>query len=197
MKLWLATALNRYLALDPESRVRLTRLQDKAVTIELIGTPFLFQLVFRDEQIQILWQDFLTPDLTIKGTPFVLWQMSFMREQRHRFFADDVVIEGNMELAQQVLAIFDELDIDWEEQLSQWIGDTSAHHLGRAAEHFKQFSQRLTTSFMRNVSEYVQEEAQLFPPREALADFYQDVDELRMNVDRLTARVERLLKEIQ
>ena len=49
--------------------------------------------------------------------------------------------------------------------------------------------------YKRQVNEYVHEEAEFFPAREALQDFFQDIDTLRMDADRLEARVERLLKK--
>ncbi|EKD72385.1 MAG: hypothetical protein ACD_45C00688G0004 [uncultured bacterium] len=198
MKRLIENALNSYLALDPESAARIASLQNKTITIELRNTPFQFQLVFGDDKVKIRWDNFSDPDMTIKGTPFSLLHMSMApEEQRQRFFADDVMVEGDMELAQPVLAILNELDIDWEEQLSHWIGDVSAHHVGRVVQETKNFSTRLQQTFMRNISEYLQEEINLTPSPEALRDFFYDVDKLREQVDRLEIRTERLVKGIK
>lgn len=193
MKQLLEKALNRYLALDHESKRRIALLRDKKVTIELLGTPLIVQMIFAEEKVQLDWNPTTTPDIRIKGTPLNLLHMSIAPEQRQRFFAEDVVVEGNMELAQHVLAIFDDLEIDWEEQLSQWIGDVPAHQTGRVLRSVKAFSQRVRRSLLRNVNEYVHEEVNLFPPPEALQHFFHDVDELRMDVDRLEARIEKLI----
>ncbi len=196
MKQVIAAALNRYLALDSESKRRLLRLNNKVVTIELRGVGLTLQFIIAEEKIQLRWEDFLPADLTIKGTPLTFLHMHFVPEQRSRFFAEDVTVEGNMELAQQVLALFDDLEIDWEEQLSHYVGDVAAHHLGRAARDAKTFSQRLRRTLLKNVNEYTHEEIALFPPTEALQDFFRDVDELRMDVDRLAVRLEQCEKDI-
>ncbi len=192
MKQVLEKALNHYLALDRESKRRIALLQDKRVTLVLSGTPLIVQLVFRTEKIEMHWDHFSEADITIKGTPLNLLHMSVARENHQRFFAEDVLVEGNMELAQHVLAIFDELEIDWEEKLSQWVGDVPAYQTGRVMRGMRAFKQRVERTFMRNLNEYLHEEINLFPPVEALQHFFNEVDELRMDVDRLEARLLKL-----
>lgn len=192
MKHIIENALNHYLALDPESKQRMQLLQDKIVTIELLGISLNFQLVFSDGKIKLAWDNFANPDLTIKGTPLNLLHMSIARNSRARFFAEDVVVEGNMELAQTVLAIFDELDVDWEEQLSRWLGDVPAHQTSRLVRSITGFTKRLRQSLLGSVNEYVHEEVELFPQSERLQHFFREIDELRMDVDRLEARLLRL-----
>jgi ubiquinone biosynthesis protein UbiJ len=137
------------------------------------------------------------PDTIIKGTPFRLLHLSLSRENRQRFFADDVSILGNIELGQQVIGLFDHLDIDWEEHASRLMGDVPAHYLGNMGRRLKKWSQTVRQTTLQNVNEYVHEEANLFPPREALQDFFDDVDVLRMDVDRVEARIQNLQKMLK
>ena len=189
----LQKALNRYLALDPESAVRLRALRGKVVTIELkIFPPLIFSLLFKDNEIEILSDLSEQPDLIIRGMPLSLLRLSVSDDKRKHFFGDDVTLEGNLELGQQVTDLFDQLEIDWEEYASRWVGDVSAHQLGRVVRDVKNFAERLRESLSRNINEYVHEEAELFPSEEALQDFFADVDTLRMDVDRLEARIENL-----
>ncbi len=183
--------LNQYLALDPESKTRLTRLANKRIKIELLAINLTMHLRIHDEQIYL--EPFTEEaDVIIRGTPLALFQVSWDKDNRKKFFAEDVIIEGNLELGQQIIDLFDELDIDWEEHLSRIMGDVSAHQIGRFARGVKSVSQRLRTSLLQNVNEYVHEEAMVFPPREELTDFFNDVDATRMEADRLEARVAQL-----
>lgn len=195
MKLALEKILNHYLSLDPQSAERIAALENKVVTIELSGIALTFQMFFINKKIALRWQDFHEPDLTISGTPLNLLHMRFASHQeRQRFFAEDVKVTGNMELARHVLAIFDEMAVDWEEISARYVGDVSAHHLGRIAGGIKNFSARFRASLLRNVNEYMHEESDFVPPNEALQDFFHQVDELRMDVDRLEARFARISK---
>ncbi len=193
----LQKALNAYLALDPESKQRLLKLQGKTVTLELLGTGVMFHLVFTEKEILVQTGELLTADTVIKGTPLRLVHMALSRDNRKKFFEDDVSIEGNAELGQEVIELFDHLEIDWEEQLSHWIGDTPAFHLGRLGRKLKAWSQKTREILLQDVNEYVHEEVNFFPPREALQDFFQDIDVLRLDVDRLEARVHLLQKMLK
>lgn len=198
MKAFLVThlqnALNRYLALDPESATRLQTLEGRIISIELLGMEFTFQLVFSDEKIHLQVDNFLKPDTIIRGTPLTLLRMSLTTGDRKHFFADDVAIEGNLDLGQQIIDLFDHLEIDWEEYLSHWMGDVSAYQVGRLTRNIRKFTKRVKDTLLQNVNEYVHEEIDLFPPSEAVRDFFVEVDELRMDVDRMAARVAQIKK---
>lgn len=192
----LETALNRYLTLDPESEKRLHQLNGKIVTIELLGMNKTFQLIFANEKIHLQHDNFLIPDTNIKGTPLTLLHMSLTRGDRKHFFVGDVTIEGNLDLGQQVIDLFDHLEIDWEEYASRWIGDVPSHQFGRIIRNVKNFTKRAQNVLLKNVNEYVHEETDLFPPHEALQDFFLEVDELRMDVDRIAVRVEQIKRSM-
>jgi len=188
----LQDALNSYLALDPETPQRLNALQGKVVTIELLRVGFIFQLIFADDALKLKFDSSMPADTVIKGTPLRLWHMTVMKNNRKAFFSEDVSITGNVELGQQVIDLFDHLEIDWEEYASRWIGDVSAHHLGSISARIKNISEQIQETLAQNVNEYVHEEVNWFPPKEALNDYFHDVDSLRMDVDRLEARVKQL-----
>jgi ubiquinone biosynthesis protein UbiJ len=189
----LEAAINRYLSLDPESHARLLALDDKLITIELLAVSYTLPLKIAGGRIVILSEPPEKPDVVIRGTPLSLLHMS-LSEDRKQFFADDVQIEGNLELGQQIIDLFDEMEIDWEEHTSRVIGDIPAHQVGRFIKEAKAMIQRAKDSLTQNINEYVHEEKLIFPPKEALYDFFNDIDLLRMDADRLEARVMRLKK---
>jgi len=135
-------------------------------------------------------------DTVISGTPLRLLQMSFSGEKRHGFFSDDVTIIGDLELGQQVMDLFDQMEIAWEEYLSQWVGDVPAYHVGRFARRIKKISHQARETLLQNIDEYIHEEAEFFPSSEALQDFFHDIDELRMDADRVDARIQLLQKKL-
>jgi ubiquinone biosynthesis protein UbiJ len=192
----LQKAVNAYVSLDPESLRRIQALDGKVVTIELLATGVVFHLFFTDGAIQIQPGKPVLADTIIKGTPLRLLHLAISREQRQQFFSDDVSIQGNLELGQLVIDLFDHLEIDWEELLSRFIGDIPAHHLGRLTGKFKAWTDMTRKIFSQDVSEYIHEEIDLFPPREALKDFFQDVDAVRMDTDRLEAKLKHLQKTL-
>jgi ubiquinone biosynthesis protein UbiJ len=183
-------ALNTYLALDPDSKLRLAALQGQVVTVELLAVGIIFHLTFSASGIELQTGPIEHADTVIKGTPLRLLHLALApRQNRQQFFADDVAIEGNLELGQLVIDLFDHIEVDWEEILSRFIGDVSAHHIGQIGKKFQSMFTRTRDILTQDVSEYLHEEIDFFPPREALSDFFHDVDEIRMDTDRLEARI--------
>lgn len=192
---FLQNLLNKFLHLDPESKYRIQPLQGKVVTIKLLGLNFDFQLIFHPDNIELKTSHFLQPDTIIKGTPLTLLHMTLSKD-RKSFFAEDVSIEGDLELGQAVIDLFDALDIDFEEYLSYFIGDIPSHQLGRLFNRVKNLNKRARATLFENMNEYLHEESNLFPAVEALNDFFHDVDTLRMDVDRIEARIQNLIVEV-
>lgn len=185
------SALNTYFSLDPESATRIQKMQGKVVTVELLKIQLTFHLIFTDSKIEFKTGalESVHSDTIIKGTPLRLLQMALSKQSRQPFFSDDVSIQGNLELGQAAIDLFDHLEIDWEAFLSKWIGDVSAHHLGRLSQRIKAWSEQTRETFTQNVNEYIHEEVDFFPTREALNDYFHDVDTLRMDTDRLAAKI--------
>lgn len=190
-------ALNRYLSLDPESKSRIHVLENHVVSLELLKLGITLHMVFIDGTIQFKEEPMLQPDVRIKGTPLSLLHMGLTKGNRHSFFTDDVTIEGNLEIGQQIIDLFDQLEIDWEEYFSHWIGDIPAHQIGRFVSGLKNFRNRVNETLLQNVNEYVHEEIAMFPPNEALKDFFHQIDILRMDTDRMEARIKQLAQELK
>lgn len=190
----LSKAINAYLHLDSESSGKLKVLQGKVIRIELAPFHWQFDCVMQETKMEIMPASDAAPHATIKGTPLQLAGMALTKENRQRFFAEDVEMTGDAALAQEVVNLFDELQIDWEEQVAHLTGDVPAYHLGRFASRVKGWLKTSTISCQQDITDYIQEEAKWLPTREALTDFLNDIDLVRADVDRLEARV-NLLKQ--
>ena len=196
MLAFIEKALNSYLNLDPDSGKRLAILDGKIVKIHLLKIEQQFYLRFTEKEVHLSKTSEVDPDTTITGTPLRLLQMALTRENRKRFFAEDIRIEGNLECGNEITALFDEMEIDREEILSGWIGDESANFIGRVARKMQAFVRHARETVTLNVNEYIHEEKRWFPAREATIDFFHDVDALRMDTDRLAARITLLTERI-
>ena len=185
----LTNAINAALRLDPESGKRIRKLQGKTISIELLPFHFKFECLFDESGLHLSQNEILPVDVSLRGTPLQLLGVMLTRQNRHHFFAEDLVMDGNAETGQQVVDLFDHLHIDWEEQLSRLIGDIPAHHAANMIKKFNAFLDDSRKSICDNINEYVHEEAKWLPSREALNDFFSDIDLLRMDVDRIEAKM--------
>jgi ubiquinone biosynthesis protein UbiJ len=189
----LSRALNAYLQLDAESSFRLQKLNNKVITIELLPLHFIFQCIFNDKAIRLEPGELLPAETKIRGTPLQMMNVLLDKKNRNTFFAEDIIIEGNTELGQHVVLLFDELQIDHEECLAHYIGDVPAYHVNRCMQGIQNWFKHTEHTFTQNMNEYVHEESGWLATNEALHDFFNDIDTLRMDVDRIEARVKELI----
>lgn len=187
--------VNAVLDLDPESRQRLKKLEGKAINIELRPFHFIFHCTFINDKLQFVYHESLQAEATIRGTPLQMLGVMIDKQNRQRFFADDLTIEGDAEAAQQLIDLFDRLDIDWEEILSHFVGDIPAHHGGSLFRRALSWVKRAGSELTQDLNEYTHEEAMWFPTREALNDFFNEIDTLKMDADRLEVKI-NMLEEV-
>lgn len=190
----LQSALNQALSLDDSMPIKLQALQDKV--LEMVITPLNvhFFMQFSQGKLLLLANYDGIPDTIIHSSPIGLIRLSLLPASKVRsLFNDKIRMSGDIELGQKVKKLFDELDIDWEGHLAHFTGDVVAHQIGSLFRQGIAFKQKITNSMRQNVSEYLHEELRLFPPREEINDFFKDIDEESLRVERLTAHVKQLL----
>ena len=189
----LEKAINHAVALDPSTPNKLKTLDSKV--LELIISPLQvnFFIYFVDTQIKLHASCIQGADATIKSSPLGLIRLSLLPASKLRsVFNDQVQITGDIEFGLKVKKIFDEIEIDWEGHLAQFTGDVIAYQLGSIVRQGMAFKDRLSKSVCRDLTNYLQEELCVCPPREELNDFFNDIDELSLCTARLEARIAKL-----
>ncbi|MDF1645759.1 MAG: SCP2 sterol-binding domain-containing protein [Legionellaceae bacterium] len=190
----LQKAINHALALDPDMPQKILLLDGKALEIIISPLNVHFFMHFNRHTIELLADYPSEPDTVIYSSPLGLIRLSLLPTSKVRsLFNDQIKITGDTELGQAVKQLFDTVDIDWEGHLAHFTGDVVAHQIGRFVRGGKRLKRTLKTSLKQNMSEYVQEEVRLTPPREELEDFMNDIDALTLRVERLTAHINHYL----
>lgn len=188
----LSKAINAALNLDPESKARIQKLHGKTIQIEFQPLHFIFYCQFNEGSITLANDTTADVTTTIRGTPLQMLGVMLAKQNRQRFFAEDIAMEGDAETGQLVIDLFDHLQIDWEEYLSRLTGDVPAYHAGRMFRKLTAFLTNSNNNLCADISDYLHEEARWLPSREALNDLFTDIDRIRMDTDRMEARVQRL-----
>ena len=188
----LETALNRYIALDPEGAARLAPLQGRLICIELKGFGTRFYLIPGADGLQLFGAYEGEPDCLLRGSPLALARLGLAERKEDDLFAGEVEVEGDTRLAQDFGACIAGLEVDWEEQLSRLVGDPVAHQVGQGLRSVGQWGRKSADTLTQDLKEYLQEEARLLPTDYEVQAFLDQVDTLRDDVERLAARVERL-----
>ena len=190
----LQKAINHALALDEAMPIKMQDLQAKVLEIIINPLKVKFFIRFTQGELQLLDKYDGVPDATICSSPLGLIRLSLLPASKVRsLFNDEIKISGDIELGQQVKKLFDEVDIDWEGHLAQFTGDVVAHQVGSIFRQGLAFKRHVSESMRLNLTEYLQEEVRIFPPREEISDFFSDIDELSLQVERLAAHFNQLI----
>lgn len=190
----LQKAINAALSLDEHMPEKLQAIDNKVLKIIITPLHVHFFIRFSNQEILLLEDYDASPDTIINSSPIGLIRLSLLPTSKARsLFNDKVHMSGDIELGQQVKQLFDQLDIDWEGHLAQFTGDVVAHQIGSLVRKGIHFKNQLTESMRLNISEYLQEELSLVPSKNELDDFFNDIDELSLDVERLNAQINQLM----
>lgn len=194
------TVVNPLLKLDPNSHERLEPLRGKRLIVWLDEVQWPIELVFEGDisihEAQVSWTEAV--ELNASNECLIKTALSTMPELRDTRKITQLIREekldlsGDMHIAQHASALFQELDIDWEEVLSEHLGDLAAHQLVKSAKSFDQFARKQLRQFAQTLGTALIDEKQLAAHRLEVINFGDQVTELRDDVERLAARITQL-----
>lgn len=185
--------LNYYLKLDPEATENLSRLSGKVVKIE--WEPLHYYWLFESDAIN-LTKDYKGPvDLILRGSTIDFMRMAVMKKDT-ALTAIPLRVSGDMEFAKQFKEFFANINVDWEEQLARFFGDTIAYPMSHFLKIMSNWAKQSIESLGQNLTNYVQTERNWLVSRDELAIFLADIDDLRDDTERFQARLAILQKEL-
>lgn len=194
----LEAALNRALALDPETRSALTALDGRRVALALESPPLALEVRVNGEQLSVGPVDAATaPDLAVRTTlTGALSQLTnLLGGESSRAAATPVGrvhVTGDAELARHLQRLVERFDPDWQQPFTRIFGDVLGMQMANVvAGAFKQ-ARSTVSSFAESAAEYVTEESRDVVGKAELNAFHDDVDMLRDEVERLSARLARM-----
>lgn len=205
--------INPVLRLDPELKYLLEPLIDQRLAVVIHTSPKshpktatsspnchprasearagdLLRLVFCAEEgrLRISANDYADADVELSGTLVDLLRLAFSENPQPILAQKSVSLVGNTNVLQGYQKLMQQLDLDWEGHLSAIIGPIAAHEIGELARKAKSFHKSSSQETCQDITEYLQEEARLIPPREEVEDFYQDIAQLQQDVERFEAK---------
>lgn len=194
----LQIAINQAAKLDENMPAKLKALDNKSLEMIISPLNVNFFISFKEGEIILLDRFDREADTIIHSNPIGLIRLSLLPASKARsLFNDKIRMKGDTELGQQVKKLFDEMDIDWEGHLAHFTGDVVAHQIGSFVRKGMGFKKKIDESMRQNMSEYLQEELRIIPTKYELEDFFAEVDELSLSVERLQAHINQLLNHYE
>jgi ubiquinone biosynthesis protein UbiJ len=194
----LEAALNRALALDPETRAALAVLDGRSVDLGLEAPPLALRLTVDGDRLRVGPADAgAEADLGVRATlGAVLAQLPRLLPGANR--GDDAPpvgrmrISGDADLARRLQRLAERFDPDWQQPFVAVFGDVIGVQVANAFAAGLRHARGAGRDFAETAAEYLTEESRDVVPRAELDAFHDAVDTLRDDAARLAARVTRL-----
>lgn len=187
-----ANILNRNIRETTPARELCEQLDGKTIAVRVRDTALAMYFEIEDEVITLTSDSESEPDVAITGSLVTLALMAgTMGETAVRDGSLDLT--GDAYTAQAFQELLAHAKPDIEEELSAFIGDAASHRLGELARGFGSWSRDARETIHANIREYLQEESGNLPSRYEVERFARHVDSLRDDVERLEARLDRLV----
>jgi ubiquinone biosynthesis protein UbiJ len=188
-------AINAVLKLDPDSSAMLSRFDGKVIALHMEGAGLTMYCLPGKDGMNIMTAYEGPVDTTLSGRLWAMIRLA-LGDSRKVLFSGEVTISGDVELGQRFKQTLDRLDIDWEEHLAQLSNDVVAHKAGHFAREVSSWLRNASERLSRDGAEYLQQEVYTTPTRADVEVFYQGVETLRDDVERLAARIQMLASRI-
>ena len=183
--------LNTALRYDPATRIGLAQLEGKILAVQVTVPALNVFIMPMDDELRLMGNWDGDVDTRITGSLLALAQLG--QKEIHNLKDSGVTVMGDLTLLADLQRLMKNLDIDWEDMLSQFTGDIIGHQAAQVIRAKFGWVKDRAKSAQRLTSEFLTEELKTLPGKPELEDFYRQVDDMRLAVDRAAARVETII----
>lgn len=186
----LEVAVNKTLEYDPGSRNKLQALAGKTLLIRCSQPRFELYVCLEDESVAFKSHTEETVTSQIHGSAVSL--IALAKAGTSSLAGSGVEVLGSTSLLSDLLAIAKQLDVDWEEPLSQLAGDVVGPKLAGILRSGHQWFEQRRHTAESLFSQYITEETHASPSAPEQQQYFDKIEQLRNDVDRVAAKFERL-----
>ena len=210
----LEAALNRAVALDPDTRDGLAALDGRAIVLALDArdtapgdtAPLALRITVAGQRLAVGPVDpERRPDLAVRttlgglvstGLRVVLPKVLGQESEQAAPPVGRMRIEGDADLARHLQRMAERFDPDWQQPFTTVFGDVLGVQVANGVRAALRGARDGGRSFAQSAAEYLTEESRDVVPRAELDAFLDDVDALRDDTERLSARIARLRRAV-
>ncbi|MBT3531732.1 MAG: hypothetical protein HOF74_00570 [Gammaproteobacteria bacterium] len=193
--------LNTLATRDPYIANQFGKFEGKIVEIQCLRPTLSMNLRFEGDRLKLSAIDCetlgLKSDAGISGAASDLAQLLFQDSADRPLANDAISISGDAVLVQDIYRTVSELDVDWGDLLAPFLGDLVSNELRSLSKNTRQWSETAKQSVERNIDEYLTEEARIIPDKTAVESFGDDLDRLKLRIDRARAQADILGRRLE
>lgn len=193
----LEAAINRALTLAPGSNDALEPLNDKVFALHCQAPNVDIFLQPLDGAIKLMGIYEGPVTTSIRGEAGDFAELATASDPAATLINGNLELHGDSAALIELQQVLSRLEVDWESPLVDTLGDVAGHQVAEVLRATFSWSRQAGSSLARQLEEFIHEEARLSPPRLELEDFYQDVRDLGLRVERLESRLRRLRRRVR
>jgi len=179
--------LNKALATGAVSKASLLTLNGKVIQVSITGLEISITIIFVDGEVQLSSLYDGKPDLKVRGAPSDFFRLL---QNTDVVFASGLEFQGDTNVAQDLKSFFANTQLDIEELVAPLFGGTVAHQFGRLHKKLKVDFFRKVESIEQDLSDFLVTETNTIVSSKDLDRFFEEVDCIRDDVDRLETRID-------
>ena len=186
-------AVNHVLRYDPPALNALSRHQGRLLSLNIDGISPLYVRIL-DTGIGLSLSNEAVADAALSGSVSDFLALAKAQDKANALINSAIDMDGDSEFAIALTRIANQLDIDWEAVIAPATGGLLAHQIGKGLRGLLGWGKSTGSTYKTAIKDYLEDEARLVTPKPLLQQFADDVDELKLATDRLSARIDRLIE---
>lgn len=184
--------LNRVLELDSTALPRLARLNGRVIAVQA-QSPSLQMFILADGQgLRLAGQWAGAVDCTLRAPASALLRLALARDKQAVLHEPEVELDGDSGALMELAGVLQDLDLDWEYELSRWLGPVATALLAGHLRSRAGWTRENLHSLQLSLADYLSEESRTLVGRREADARFAELDDLKLSLDRLDARIERL-----
>ena len=191
----LETGVNQLHQLDSSAVIKRKQLNGTIIGVSLKELNIPLYFVISDQQVDVLNKFEGQTDCSIRVSASALKQLQDNHQLTSLIKSGKLEVEGDIQLVQQFASLLTDMKIDWEEHLSQKVGDVVAHKFCYHTKQLLKGTINKSKVIQKQTALYITEEAKLAPSGLEVAYFCDQINTLETETDKLLLKLDEKLKQ--
>lgn len=184
--------LNRVLRLDPRALPRLARLAGRIIEIDCSAPAMQLFVLVEEDGLRLASSWAADADCRLRAPASSLVRLLVSRQKTAVLHEPQVSIDGDSGVLMSLAEVLQDLELDWEYEASRWLGPVGAQLLGTGVRTPTRWLRESGDSLRQDLADYLTEESRALVGQQEAEARFSEIDELKLALDRLEARIERL-----
>lgn len=184
--------INRVLRLDSTALPRLERLSGKVIAVDCRNPSLQLFILPSDEGLLLASHWEVEADCTLRAPAASLMRLAVSKDKSAVLHGPDVELDGDSGVLLELVGILQDLELDWEYELSRWLGPVATTLLSDHLRSRARWSKDSFANLSQSLADYLNEESRTLVGKHEAEARFAELDRIKLDLERLEARFERL-----